>query len=205
MEVFGIILSVPVAFVASLVYCFLLTRVVVGAETLRRVMWLVSVGVLIAFGVEVILLLGLGAVRARGLLGPGFYVGHVILFFLGTPALANVLILRKRPKRLVRWYFAVPLCTVFAFILVLLQYGVSEALYGVDGDNGPFSTGQLLDEPFHLVAENNCRVRNAPESLPDFTDRVSRISTISCVGLVSRNPLKHENGVDLEKTVPLTS
>ena len=145
MEVFGIILSVPAAFVASLVYCFLLARFVVRVEMLRRTMWLLSVGLLIAFGVEVVLLLTLGAVRARGLLGPGFSVGHVMLFFLGTPALANVLILRKRPKRLVRWYLAVPLCTVFALVLVLLQYGVSEALYGVDGDNGPFSSAQLLD------------------------------------------------------------
>jgi hypothetical protein len=160
MEIFGIILSVPVAFVASVVYCFLLARVVVRVETLRRMLWFVSIGVLVAFGVEVILLLTLGAVRARGLLGPGFYVGHVILFFLGTPALANVLVLRKRPKRLVQWYLAVPLCTVFALALVLLQYGVSEALYGIDGDDGPFSTGQVLDEPFHLVTRNNCRVQN---------------------------------------------
>jgi hypothetical protein len=151
MEVFGIILSVPVAFVASLVYCFLLATFVVRVEMLRRTMWLVSVGLLIAFGVEVALLLTLGAVRARGVLGPSFSVGHVILFFLGTPALANVLILRKRPKRLVRWYLAVPLCTVFALVLVLLQYGVSEALYGVDGDNGPFSSRATSERSSYAI------------------------------------------------------
>lgn len=187
MEVFGIILSIPVAFVASLVYCFLLTTVVVRVETLRRVMWLVSVGVLIAFGVEVVLLLVLGAVRARGLLGPSFYVGHVILFFLGTPALANVLILRTRPKRLARWYLAVPLCTVFAFALVLLQYGVSEALYGIEGDDGPFSTGQVLDRPlrkhaliefdpssrliFALDHARTSRSRSCPRATPAATVR----------------------------------
>jgi len=163
MEIFGIILSVPVAFVASAVYCFLLARVVVHVEMLRRTMRLLSVGVLIAFGAEVILLLTLGAVRARALLGPGFYVGHVILFFVGTPALANVLLLRKTPKRLVRWYLAVPLCTVFALVLVLLQYGVSEALYGIDGDNGPFSTGHHVDgERVHLLAANNAVSRMSP-------------------------------------------
>jgi len=144
MEIFGIILSIPVAFVASAVYCFLLARVVLRLETLRRVMWLVSVGVLIAFGVEVALLFTLGAVRARGSLGPGFYVGHVMVFFLGPPALANVLVLRRRSTRAVRWYLAVPFCTVFAFVLVLLQYGVSEALYGIDGDNGPFSANTSM-------------------------------------------------------------
>jgi hypothetical protein len=30
-------------------------------------------------------------------------------------------------------------CTLFAFSLVLLQYGVSEALYGIDGTQGPYS------------------------------------------------------------------
>ena len=139
MEVFGIILSIPVAFLANLVYCFFLSRVVVRVETLRRLMWGVSIGVLASFAIELILLLTLGSVRARAVLGPGFYVGHVILFFLGPPALANVLVLYKGPKPPVAWYAAVPFCTVFAFFLVLLQYSVSEALYGIDGTNGPFS------------------------------------------------------------------
>jgi len=32
-------------------------------------------------------------------------------------------------------------CTVYdpGFCLVMLQYSVSEALYGIDGDNGPYS------------------------------------------------------------------
>jgi hypothetical protein len=45
----------------------------------------------------------------------------------------------------VPWYAAVPFCIVFAFVLVLLHYAVSEALDGVDGDNGPFSRGLRLD------------------------------------------------------------
>lgn len=140
MEIFGIILSLPVSFVASVVYCFLLARFIVRLETLTRLMFLASAAILIAFAGEVILLLTIGPVRARGLLGSGFYVGHLIVFFLGTPALANVLILRWGAKRRVPWYAAVPFCTVFAFVLVLLQYSVSEALYGIDGDDGPFST-----------------------------------------------------------------
>jgi hypothetical protein len=139
MEAFGIILSVPVAFLANLVYCFFLSRVVVRVETLRRLMWGVSIGVLASFAIELSLLLSLGSVRARTVVGPGFYVGHVILFFLGPPALANVLVLYRGRKPSVAWYAAVPFCTVFALVLVLLQYSVSEALYGIDGTNGPFS------------------------------------------------------------------
>ena len=138
MEIFGILLSVPVAFVASAIYVFFLSNEVVGTGILRRAMLIASAGVLIAFVLEVLILLTMGAVQARTLFGPSFYVVHVILFFLGTPALANVLVLRQRPGHLARWYAAVPLCTVFAFVLVLMQYGVSEALYGIDGQGGPF-------------------------------------------------------------------
>jgi hypothetical protein len=139
MEVLGIVLSVPAAFLANLVYCFLLSRIVVRVEMLRRLMWRVSIGVLAAFAIELTLLSTLGPVRARAVLGPGFYVGHMMLFFLGSPALANVLVLYKGRRPPVAWYAAVPFCTIFAFVLVLLQYSVSEALYGIDGTDGPFS------------------------------------------------------------------
>jgi hypothetical protein len=36
-------------------------------------------------------------------------------------------------------YVVVLLCTFFAFVLVLLHYGFAEALYGIDGVDGPFS------------------------------------------------------------------
>jgi hypothetical protein len=139
MELFGILLSVPAAFAASLFYCLFLVNVVVRAERLRRLIWTASVAVLVIFGIEVVLLATIGAVRSRGAIGPAFYAVHIALFFLGTPALANVLVLRKPGGVRARWYWAVPACTLFAFALVLLQYGVSEALYGIDGMNGPFS------------------------------------------------------------------
>jgi hypothetical protein len=85
-----------------------------------------------------VLLVTIGAVRSRAIIGPAFYAAHFALFILGTPALANVLVLWP-PKGVVRWFWAVPICAVFAVALVLLQYGVSEALYGVEGTGGPFS------------------------------------------------------------------
>src|SRR5918995_6046106 len=97
----------------------------------------IVLSILIAFVIELLLLATLGAIRARAMLGPGFYAAHVLLFFVSTPALANALILRKRTGLVGRWYVAVPLCTLFALFLVLLQYGVSEALYGIDGGDGP--------------------------------------------------------------------
>ena len=139
MELFGIIFSIPVAFVMSMVYCAVLAHAIRRFENLRRWLYAVSLILLAGFLAEVLLLATLGAVGSRALVGPGFYVAHVVFFFLGTPALANILLLRKREPLLRRWYVAGLLCTVFAFCRVLLQYGVSEALYGIDGTNGPYS------------------------------------------------------------------
>ncbi len=139
MEIFGIVLSIPAAFVASMLYCLLLIKFVSNADRVSRWLRFASRIVLVLFSVELLLLITLGAVRSRGLLGPGFYVAHVFFFFFGTPALANLLVLRPRRGFSSKWYVATVLCTVFAFFLVLLQYGVSEALYGVDGENGPYN------------------------------------------------------------------
>jgi len=137
MELFGIILSVPAAFVASTIYSFLLAKIVLRLEPLRRLMFAVSVAVLGAIALEVTLVVTLGAVRVRELAGPWFYAVHLLLFVLGTPALANVIVLKPRPKYF-SWFVAVPFCTVLALGLVLMQYAVSEALYGIDGQKERF-------------------------------------------------------------------
>jgi hypothetical protein len=139
MELFGIILSVPVAFVMSMVYCAVLAYAIRRYEPLCRLLYATSRILLLGFVCEIALLATLGAVRSRALVGPSFYVAHVIFFVLGTPALANVLLLRRQSPFLRRWYVAAAVCTTFAFCLVLLQYGVSEALYGIDGTDGPHS------------------------------------------------------------------
>jgi len=139
MELFGIVFSIPVAFVMSMSYCALLAKVVSRFEPLRRFLYMTSLCVLGLFLIELMLLVSMGAVRSRAIVGSGFYVAHLAFFFLGTPALANTLVLHRPAWPLGKWYVAALLCTGFAVFLVLLQYGVSEALYGVDGTNGPYS------------------------------------------------------------------
>ena len=141
MEILGILLSVPVALIASAVYCFLLSRLQTRWPRFSRFLFGASLVVLVGLGVEVILLAVLGAVRSRDLFGPGFYVAHLVLFFVGVPSLATLLVIGGRGRWLGKWYVVAPLCAVFAFGLVLLQYFVAESLYGVDGINGPFSGG----------------------------------------------------------------
>jgi hypothetical protein len=139
MEIFGILLSIPVAVVASMVYSALLAKFVRRLGLMRHIIYGISVILICLFVIELALLVTLGAVRSRAVVGPVFYVVHVVLFFFGTPALANVLILGGRAPLVSRWYFAGAICTIFAVFLVLLQYSVSEALFGIDGTNGPYS------------------------------------------------------------------
>src|SRR5215467_10927022 len=116
MELLGIALSVPVAFASSLAYCFFLRMAVMHRAAAARVLWTLSVAVLFAFAAEVSLLVSAGAAKSAAIFGPAFYRTHVSLFLLGTPALANVLVLGQ-PRGVVRWYWAVPICTLFAFVL----------------------------------------------------------------------------------------
>jgi hypothetical protein len=139
MELFGIVLSIPVAFIASMLYCLLLAKAVSKSAKLSRSLRIASYAVLSLFAVEMLLLITIGVVRSRGLLGPGLYIAHVVFLFVCTPALANVLVLRPKQGTISKWWVAGTICTVFAFGLVLLQYSVSEALYGIDGDNGSYS------------------------------------------------------------------
>jgi len=143
MELLGIVLSIPVAFVASMLYCLFLARVLLKFERPSRWLRMVSRIVMAMFAAELIMLVTLGPVRSRGLLGPGFYV-------LGAPALANLLVLRPRRGVLAKWYLAAAVCTVFAFLLVLLQYSVSESLYGINDEDGPYS--EVVRHPLTCAA-----------------------------------------------------
>jgi hypothetical protein len=130
MELFGILFSIPVALAVSMAYCAFLARVLRRFARLRVFVYAASIVVLGTFLVEMSLLASLGAAGSQALIGPAFYLAHLTVFLVGTPALANVLVLRPVSCK---WYVAGAVCTVFAVFLVLLQYGVSEALYGMDG------------------------------------------------------------------------
>ena len=82
-------------------------------------MRITSVIVLGLFAIELVLLATLGALRSRAIVGPGFYVAHIFMFFLTTPALANLLVLRRQGGSLSTLYVVAVLCTVFSFFLVL--------------------------------------------------------------------------------------
>jgi hypothetical protein len=131
MELFAILLSLPVALLLSSVYCLTLAKVIARSQSashwLRVSSWVIW-GILVT---ELLLLSTLGAVKSRELIGSAFYFTHVSVFILSLPALANLLVLRGGVF-VRRWFLAAAICSVVAVPLVFLQYGVSEALYGVE-------------------------------------------------------------------------
>lgn len=135
MEIFGIILSIPAAFGTSMLYCLFVAKVLSRSE--RLIPWLRAASriVLVLLAVEFILVVSFGAVRCRAFFGPAFYAVHLALFFICIPALANLLVFRHRE----RWYLVPFVCAGFALAIVLFQYSVSESLYGINGDDGPYS------------------------------------------------------------------
>jgi hypothetical protein len=95
LELFGLLASVPVSFVASMAYCALLACAVRSLDRVRRLMISVSL-VLLALFVGELALLRVG--RRAGACGgrPGGGLAHIVCkYFFVTPPLANVLILGR--------------------------------------------------------------------------------------------------------------
>lgn len=85
------------------------------------------------------LIASLGAVSVRTFVGPAYWMAHLVVFFAGAPSLAHVLMLPPGRPWFTRWYLTAGLCAAFGVVLLFLQVGVGEALFGPDGDTGPFS------------------------------------------------------------------
>jgi hypothetical protein len=139
MELFGIALSIPGALGVSALYRFFLLIARARWPWITRPLLVTSFVVLAAMITEWVLLATRGAVGTRILLGANYFPAHELIFLLGTPALMNVLVLPDPARWSARSHSALALCTILAFVLVLQQFAVSEALYGIDGVGGPYS------------------------------------------------------------------
>ena len=146
MELFGILCSVPAAFVGTAIYAYL-ARLAFRHEPVKRIALLGSELVLFGLLLEWAMLLTVGAVRSRTNFGPAFYPVHLVLFFLAVPALANLLIIKKGETAIGKWYVVALLCTALALPVVLTQVGVAEALYGIDDTGGPYGHAPTMPMP----------------------------------------------------------
>ena len=139
MDVIGLVLAFPAVLPANAAY---VPFVRFGLARWRKagpaVLW-VSRAVLLLILVDVALVITLGAVGARTLIGPAYFVGHSLGTLAGAPALAHVLLLPPGRFWSRHWYAVIAIGFLFGFALVFLQVGVGGALYGPDGVGGPFS------------------------------------------------------------------
>jgi hypothetical protein len=139
MEILGLTLAIPAVLVANFLYVLVVRFGLSRLTKLRPwLLWPSYLVVTLAL-IDVILVVTLGAVAARTLIGPAFWRFHLIVFLFAAPALANVLIMTRRGLWFRRWYATVAVCCVFGVFLVFFQVGVGDALYGADGVGGPFS------------------------------------------------------------------
>jgi hypothetical protein len=135
-ELLGVAVSLPGAFLLTAIYTAILLRTAQRLRWVARVFRPISCLVLGLFLLELILITTLGAVQSRTMFGPAFFAVHNAIFFLGTPALANVLLLReRRPSR----FLVCSVCAILGFVLVLIGADVNEKLFGIDDVGGPFS------------------------------------------------------------------
>lgn len=130
METFAILFAIPASLVAAFVYSHLLTwttdQYPLLAAFLKPPSWIVLVFVV----VELLVVSASEVSHVRSSIGERIWdFVQILSGLLGTPALANVLLLRPEP--ISKWV-VVPACGAIAIVLVVLQYTVSEQLYGID-------------------------------------------------------------------------
>lgn len=139
MENFGIALSVPVSAVAGIVYALIFEKVARRWQFLLSPLLWISSLILTLLAIEAIGALTVGAVELRKEIGPSYELLHGILFFLALPSLVNVMRLQKRIPFLAKLYVISGACAIAGLAVVLLNFGVSEALFGIDGMSGPYA------------------------------------------------------------------
>lgn len=132
METCGILLAIPFGFFASIAYSYFATYVLVEQVQYKRILLRCSLGILIAFSLEIALVGGIGILRSRQILGPLFMVVHNVTFFLSTPAFANVILLPDRYRYKPHWLIVAFVCFGIAMFDLFYNINVHETLYGVD-------------------------------------------------------------------------
>jgi hypothetical protein len=138
MELFGMVLSLPASFIATAIYTFLLKWGLKHWPRLAKPVCWVSPIIVVLACLEGVGVVTVGTLKLRLVIGAAYYPLHEILFLLGVPALANLMQLQKRIPFFAKWYITAFACMIFAFGLVLLQYAVTDDLFGVDGQGGPY-------------------------------------------------------------------
>ena len=137
MEAFGIAVVLVAGLVGAPIFCFVLAKFVRRFPLTATLAWSAAVPLVFLYALEVLLALTRGVLSTRALIGPSYFLIHVLLTFSAAPALACVLILGRR--NIADWWpAAAALCWIVGAGSIFYQYDVAEALYGIDGQGGPY-------------------------------------------------------------------
>jgi hypothetical protein len=136
-EVVGIALALVSGLVAAPIFCLALVKVIRRYPALAAFAFWVAAPMFGLFSIEVALVLFMGILSTRALIGPPFFLVHVVLTLGAAPTLACLLLLGRRSIQ-GWWPLVAALCWFVGAGAVFYQYAVAEALYGIDGQGGPY-------------------------------------------------------------------
>jgi len=138
MELFAIMLSFPMSFLCSTVYAVIINRITTRWSIFSTPLLWISFLILILLLFEVIAVILIGALDLREAIGRPYFPIHLFLFFLALPSAVNIMKLQRIAPLFTKWYVIGSVSAFLGLGIVLLQYAVSEALYGIDGMGGPY-------------------------------------------------------------------
>ena len=138
MESLGITLWILGGIGAAPIFCFALVKYIKPRLNLARLLFYLATIGLCLFALDLLLVGVLGAVRTREFVGSAFFPIHALVTLLSAACLAGVLLLGQRNLAR-RWVLVALISWMLGVFSIFYQYGVSEALYGIDGVGGPYS------------------------------------------------------------------
>ena len=134
MELFGLLFAVPLTMIPSAAYTALAIWAFRRWPTLKKVAVPASIGVALLLGVEVLLLVTLGAKSAFFHLHHVYTVLHFSVFLLAPPAIANLVLhlTAKKEKKWLQFGASAGCCWIACMVALLGNIMVDEAIIGVD-------------------------------------------------------------------------
>jgi hypothetical protein len=135
MELIGLLLAVPVTFVTSLAYAALILAAFKFRPVAGRALVAGSPIVVTLIAVELVLIATMGAKGTYANLGHRFTTMHFLGFFLGPPAVANLVLYCASRLNLKQWsrlVCATLCCWVACMAALLAHIAVDEAIVGIE-------------------------------------------------------------------------
>lgn len=128
-----ILVAMPISFVAGSVYCVIIKRLTIKWKFLINPILLISALILSLVLLDFLGVAIFGVIKLQEITGQSYLPIHAFLPSLALPSLVNVMSLQKKINFLSMWYVIGIACALFGLGFVLLGYYISESLYGING------------------------------------------------------------------------